>query len=387
MTTVLFNSHDIVLLVVFYICFLFALITLFSGRKSDATHLWLGLFLFSQASIAAYTLTLYGEAFHHWSVTNIPAIFALLESALWLEGPLLLLYARSALYQKLHFKKHDFVLLLPFFIYLVSLLVVHVNFEAEQGPDFLIFLRSDYVQYYEHLRNITRTSFGLWALLTIHGYQKNIAQAYANPESVNYAWLKLLVIGFIVLRLWSEGYLIIFTITSALLPSANMGVIDFNILGIIENYGQLLLVTALLFFALSDSRNILRVNSEVLESLTKKDKVNTYTTEQVERVTKHMEKQRPYLDNQLKVDDLAQQISLSPKLLSNLINREFDVNFFEYINAYRLKEVISYLTNPEMDNQSIIELAFLAGYNSKSSFNRLFKLETGKTPTQFRKER
>jgi AraC-like DNA-binding protein len=96
---------------------------------------------------------------------------------------------------------------------------------------------------------------------------------------------------------------------------------------------------------------------------------------------------RPYLDNQLKIDDLAQQVSLPPKLLSSLINKQFNVNFFEYINSYRLNEVIGYLTNPEMDDQSIIELAFLAGYNSKSSFNRLFKLETGKTPSEFRKLR
>ena len=100
-----------------------------------------------------------------------------------------------------------------------------------------------------------------------------------------------------------------------------------------------------------------------------------------------MKKQRPYLNNQLKIDDLAQQVSLSPKLLSNLINREFKVNFFEYINSYRLEELTTYLNNHEMDNQSIIELAFLAGYNSKSSFNRLFKLDTGKTPSQFRKGR
>jgi len=195
------------------------------------------------------------------------------------------------------------------------------------------------------------------------------------------------VIGFILLRLWTEGYLLVFTFASALLPSASVELIDFDILGIIENYGQLLLVSTLLFFALSDPRNILRVNRELLESLTKKDKINTYTAEQVKRVCKHMEKQRPYLDNQLKIDDLAQQVSLSPKLLSNIINREFNVNFFEYINSYRLKEVCSYLTNPDMNSQSIIELAFLAGYNSKSSFNRLFKLDTGKTPSQFRKER
>lgn len=387
MTTVLFNSHDIVLLVVFYICFLFALIALFSRRKSDSTHLFLGFFLLSQAAISAYTLTLYGDTFNAWSVKHVPAIFALLESALWLEGPLLLLYVRSALYQQLHFKKYDFLLLLPLIIYGITLIVVKMTAATGQTSDFLEFLKSDYVQYYEHLRNIARASFGVWALITIRGYQNNLAQAYANPESVNYAWLKLLVIGYILLRLWTEGYLVLFTLVSALLPSTTLALIDFNLLGIIENYGQLLLVSALLFFALSDPRNILRVNSEVLESLTKKENVKTYTAEQVERVTKHMEATRPYLDNQLKIDDLALQVSLSPKLLSNLINREFDINFFEYINSYRLKEVSSYLSNSEMDDQSIIELAFLAGYNSKSSFNRLFKLDTGKTPSQFRKER
>ncbi len=387
MKTLLFNSHDIVLLVVFYICFLFTLITLFSGRKSDSTHFFLGFFLLSQAAISAYTLALYGEIFHAWSVKHIPAIFATLELALWIEGPLLLLYVRSVLYQQQHFKKYDLLLVLPLIIYGITLIVVKITSPTEQTSDFLIFLRSDHIQYYEHLRNIARASFGIVALITIHGYQNNLSQAYANPESVNYAWLKLLVIGYILLRLWTEGYLVLFTLVSTFLPSTTIALIDFNLLGIIENYGQLVLVSTLLFFALSDPRNILRVKIEVLESLTKKDKVNTYTAEQVKRVTKHMEAVRPYLDNQLKIDDLAQQVSLSPKLLSNLINREFNVNFFEYVNSYRLKEVTNYLTNPEMDNQSIIELAFLAGYNSKSSFNRLFKLDTGKTPSQFRKER
>jgi AraC-like DNA-binding protein len=78
-------------------------------------------------------------------------------------------------------------------------------------------------------------------------------------------------------------------------------------------------------------------------------------------------------------------VSLSPKALSNLINREFNVNFFEYVNNHRLKEVKQHLANPAMADQSIIELAFLAGYNSKSSFNRLFKLDTGQTPSQYRK--
>jgi AraC-like DNA-binding protein len=387
MTTVLYNSHDIVLLVVCYICFFFALATLCNGNKSESTHFYLGFFLLSQVAISANTLMIYGEIFNLWASQHIPAIFASLELALWLEGPLLLLYVRSALYQGLNLKKYDILLLLPIFIYFFTLILVNINFSTEQGSKFLLFLNSAHIQYYEHLRNIVRAAFGFWALWTIQGYQKSISQAYANPESVNYTWLQLLVIGFIILRIWSECYLIVFTFVSEFLPHSSLELIDFNILGIIENYGQLLLVTVLLFFALSDSRNILRVNRKVLESLNKKDKAVTFTAEQVERVEKHMKKMRPYLDNQLKIDDLAQQVSLPPKLLSSLINKQFNVNFFEYINTYRLNEVIGYLTNPEMDDQSIIELAFLAGYNSKSSFNRLFKLETGKTPSEFRKLR
>jgi len=407
MKTVLFNSHDIVLLVTAYICFLFAAMMLLSRHKADSTHFFLAIFLLSQTAISVYVLALYGEAFHHWSLEKIPAIFAILELVFWLEGPLLLLYVRSAIFQQLHFKKHDLLLLLPLFIYMLVLVVVNIQFEAEQGSDFLLFLRSNYSQYYEHLRNIGRAGFGFWAFFTIRHYQNHLSTAYSNPESVNYAWLKILVIGFIILRLWSESYLLIYTFVTAIFDTSAVTLIDFNIMGILDNYGQLLLISTLLYFALSDPRNIVRVSKETLDGitkadiakadtakadsantdLTKADKPNTYSPEQITRVCKHMEKKRPYLNNQLKIDDLAQQVSLSPKLLSNLINREFNVNFFEYVNSYRLKEICSHLKNPEMDEQSIIDLAFLAGYNSKSSFNRLFKLDTGKTPSLFRKER
>ncbi|ALO35498.1 hypothetical protein CMT41_12810 [Colwellia sp. MT41] len=392
MKTLLFNSHDIVLLVACYICFLFAAMTLLGRSKADSTPRFLGFFLLSQAGISAYVLALYGEDFHLWSVAHMPWVFSTLELALWLEGPLLLLYTRSALYQQLSFKKVDLVLLLPLLIYLVTLVLVKVQFTTAQGVDFLLFLRAEHIQYYEHLRNVVRAGFGVWALFTIRHYQNQLSTAYSNTESVNYTWLKLLVVGFIVLRLWSESYLIIYTLVTAIFDASTVTLINFNLMGIIENYGQLLLVSTLLFFALSDPRNILRVSKETLDGITNKDitktdKPNTYSPEQVTRVGNHMEKQRPYLNNQLKIDDLARQVSLSPKLLSNLINREFKVNFFEYVNRYRLKEVSAYLTDPNMANQSIIDLAFLAGYNSKSSFNRLFKLDTGKTPSQFRKEK
>ncbi len=382
MKNVLFNTHDITLLVVFYICLLFAILILTTRR--NATYLWLSAFLLSQAGLSAFIISLYGAGFHNWALEHIPAIFATLEISFWIEGPLLLLYTRSALYQNMTFKKQDIVLLLPLLIYFFVIMTVNILFEAKQGADFLLFLRSEYIQYYEHLRNLIRTSFGFWAFFTIQSYQAKMPAAYSNPDPINYAWLKLLVIGFIILRSWAELYLIMFTLVSELMDQEVVQLINFNLLGVLTNYGQLLLTSALLFFALSDSRTIPRLNKEALESVNLQSSQVTYSTEQITRVSNYMKTKRPYLDNQLKVDDLAQQVSMSPKSLSNLINREFNVNFFEYINNYRLKEVKGYLSDPNMAEKSIIEIAFLAGYNSKSSFNRLFKVDTDQTPSQFR---
>ncbi|MFT5757965.1 MAG: AraC-like DNA-binding protein [Alteromonadaceae bacterium] len=385
MKTILFNGHDIVLLVVIYISVLFAAITFFGRRDTSWTHLWLGFFLLSQAGLAVYVLALYGDGFHHWVINKAPAAFALLELVMWLEGPLLLLYTRSVLYQHLRFQLQDLILLLPLLIYAVTLIVAVMGFEPEQGSSYLRFLRSEYIQFYEHLRNFFRAGFGFWALFIIRAYQRQLPNAYSNLDALCYTWLKFLVIGFIFIRLWGVFNLLTYTLLTFLLDDSGLELINFDLMGIMANYGQLLLVSLLLYFSLADSRHILRVNIETLEGVVKTKNSHGYTAEQVNRVKRHMEKKRPYLNSQLKIDDLAHQISVSPKLLSNLINREFKMNFFEYINSYRVKEICGYLANPDMSAQSAIDLAFRAGYNSKTSFNRLFKLETGSTPSQYRK--
>ncbi len=383
MTTVIFNTHDITLLVVFYICLLFSLLIM--TTRPNPTYLWLSAFLLSQAGLSAYILCLYGAGFHFWALQNMPSAFAILELSFWIEGPLLLLYTRSAIYQKVYFKRRDFFLILPLLFYIGVVVYSTLHFEAMHGADFLLFLRSDNIQYYEHVRNIVRAAFGFWAFFTIQSYQSKMSSAYSNPEPIDYAWLKLLVIGFIILRSWDEFYLLVYTLVSKFMAANTIATINFDLLGVLSNYGQLILTSALLFFALSDSRKIPRINKETFESINLPSTQVNYSAEQVSRVSNYMEKNKPFLDNQLKIDDLAQRVSLSPKALSNLINREFNVNFFEYVNNHRLKEVKQHLANPAMADQSIIELAFLAGYNSKSSFNRLFKLDAGQTPSQYRK--
>lgn len=393
MHSILFNGYDIVLFITIYICLLFAFISLVARRDSKinvvSAQIWLGLFLLSQAGVAGYVLVLYGEAFNGWVIEYFPSSLTILEFSFWAEGPLLLLYTRATLYQQNQFASKDTLLLLPLAIYAFTLVFVFSMHNDNEQPVFLHFLQSDYIQYYEHLRNAVRTCFGLWAFVLVRAYQRRLPNAYSNIDQLRYNWLKLLVAGYVILRIWSVFYLLLYTVLTVLLGENAINHVDFNVLGVLSNAGQLGLLSALLYFGLSDSKHLTRVTQETLVDIEQQIHKNTaplYTHEQVARVLKYMEKIKPHLSNHLKIDDLAHQVSLSPKLLSSLINNEFGMNFFEFINSYRLKEIQTYLAEPAMKDQSIIDLAFRAGYNSKTSFNRLFKLETGRTPSQYRKE-
>jgi AraC-like DNA-binding protein len=99
----------------------------------------------------------------------------------------------------------------------------------------------------------------------------------------------------------------------------------------------------------------------------------------------HMETKKPYLESELSLEQLAGQLSLRPKLLSQLINESLHQNFFDFVNRYRIEEAKRLLTNPEDKKITVLEVLYEVGFNSKSSFNTLFKKHTGLTPTEFRK--
>lgn len=103
----------------------------------------------------------------------------------------------------------------------------------------------------------------------------------------------------------------------------------------------------------------------------------------VEQLYKVMETQKPYLNCNLKYSDLAAKLGISVRLLSRIMNEEMGQNFNDFVNAYRIKEVQKQLLNEENGEHTLLAVALDAGFNSKTSFNRIFKNHTGMTPTQF----
>ena len=101
----------------------------------------------------------------------------------------------------------------------------------------------------------------------------------------------------------------------------------------------------------------------------------------------HMTTEKPYLNPELSLPQLAAGINVSPHHLSQVINEQFGRNFFDFVNWYRVQEVKERLTAPQYSHLSVLGIAFDAGFNSKSAFNRVFKNVEGETPTQFKKRR
>jgi len=97
-----------------------------------------------------------------------------------------------------------------------------------------------------------------------------------------------------------------------------------------------------------------------------------------------MEANLYYQDPELSLSSLAEKLSIPPHELSRVINTVFKKGFNDCINEYRVRDVVSKMRDPAYDKLTMLGIAFEAGFNSKSTFNRIFRQMTGKSPAEFK---
>jgi len=97
-----------------------------------------------------------------------------------------------------------------------------------------------------------------------------------------------------------------------------------------------------------------------------------------------METEKLFTNSDLKLQNLAQKLDLSPHHLSQILNEKLGQNFFDFLNHYRIEEAKKYFIDTEKQRYTILSIALEVGFNNKASFNTAFKKHTGMTPSQFR---
>lgn len=97
----------------------------------------------------------------------------------------------------------------------------------------------------------------------------------------------------------------------------------------------------------------------------------------------YMIQNKPYTNPKLTLNELAGMLKLPPYLLSKVINEGYDVNFFDFINGYRIDEFKRRMEDPHFQHYTLLSIAFEVGFNSKTAFNRSFKKITNQSPSEF----
>ena len=114
------------------------------------------------------------------------------------------------------------------------------------------------------------------------------------------------------------------------------------------------------------------------------DEDYSYFTQIEENLLPTIEQKKLFLNPKLSLKECAKSIGTNEKYLSNYLNKNHKVNFNTFINNYRIETAKKMLLSDDSDKYTIEAIANMSGFNSKSSFNAVFKKHVGMTPSEFK---
>lgn len=213
-------------------------------------------------------------------------------------------------------------------------------------------------------------------------HQKMLVNNYSYTEKINLDWLRWIVVSMNVLFI-GLFLLIKYGVKNGLVDNSNL----FAVVGAV--------ITLYIFFigfcgarqnSIPDAApTVTTAADQVISSPGYKNSgLNDQKTAQLFiQLTKHMNENKPFLQDDLSLRTLADQLGITANQLSQTINQKAGSNFFNFINRYRVQLVKDKLKDPAVSHYSILGIAYECGFRSKSAFNKIFKETTGQTPQQY----
>lgn len=219
------------------------------------------------------------------------------------------------------------------------------------------------------------------AFLILSKREQALQQIHSSSPLISQYWLKMILI--IQSSVWICAIMVYLVAGSGL----SLGVhIDSIILSVGSLWLYMVIVLRIKQPHLFVNEKVIHV---VLESESKYEKSalsETVLDELRHKLSHCMEHERLFLIPRLSLDELAGKVECSKHELSQLINRVHEMNFYEYVNHFRI-EYAKELLLSSTHNLTINQVALESGFNSKSSFNTLFKKSEACTPTEFRNKK
>ncbi len=294
-----------------------------------------------------------------------------------LYGPLIYFYTLSITGHLKNFSSRQLRHLIPFSAYLIFLVVLH--FAAGTG-DITTIARPLIIFLF-----VTNTLILVSALVYIgacfriaHNHGLAIRELFSDIEKIRLFWLYVFLATGLVFCLLLIVSWVIYINGMSKSTGGNVTTVVFYLLYFLTTFGAT-------FFSIRHPE--LFTMDELSRSRRSYETLNVNAVQLEEyrqRILNCMEKDRPYLNDELTLKDFSDLLKMPPHIVSMTLNTCLNQNFYNFINRYRIEEVMRMLADSGYADHSLLHIAFAAGFSSKSSFNAMFKKFTGKTPSQYR---
>lgn len=291
---------------------------------------------------------------------------------------LIFIYLKSLFFKHTKFVKKNFVHFIPFALYFVVYTIPRlVNLLSE--PD--VFKHISIIDQSINLALVKDLYFLIYCFLSLKLFYRikgNIKYHYSNINEKDFSWLEkflisislVILVDFIITLLeiffqynviWDGFITLIFLVISVVY---------------LGYYGLKQSTVFLPYFLLE--KQLKNGNNKVLKS--------TESSEVLKRkIEAVLKTDKKYLNPDLTLRVLAEEINLSERKLSSFLNNEMQISFYDFINSYRIIEAKRRLLSNEYEKYTIEGIGHSCGFNSRSSFFKVFKNETGISPSAFKK--
>ena len=294
----------------------------------------------------------------------------------WLWSPLFYLYVKSLFFSDFKISAKHFLHFIPFFVFLQYVLITF-HFKSMEEKMTMItnneLLTSYSSLFLNVLISIQIAIYLIVVLLMHHRYQKKLKGVQSSIGPVQDRWVKIFI----------YGYLTAFLITNICRAGLylNRGLSE---VFIFTSFLAFFIFFLLLFYNAISNPDIFVKTEELFE-------VRTHTIPKQEAhsllkvVNDYMILNETFLNPDLTLKQLASELKIPERLLSGVINQYRSQNFYDFVNSYRISKAQKMLIEDTFKRKTVLEILYESGFNSKSSFNQVFKKITGLTPTEFKR--
>jgi len=343
----------------FFVGTFISFLLIFDKGRIHSENIYLGIvvFLCSLNLIHPHLNLIFGDAPGLGSI-------GLSEPSQFLIVPLVWLYIRKHLSGNYRFSLRESIHFIPFIIILTYIILpISSRIESFSGYP----LSSVLLWVLLVIQSILYTYFSMKLIAKV---RDSLSNELSSLKRLNLKWIQSFFHLFVVLY---AGYFIILVL-----------IVHFNafqFVRIILSAAFMLLIWIIGFRALRKEPVIPQP-----ESIKTTELLNSTEAESlIKKLEKIMGIEKIYLNPELTLNDLSDELDSTRNEISWVLNNSIGKNFYNYVNEFRVLEVIELMKDQKRDHQKILALAFDAGFNSKPAFNAVFKKITGTTPSEYRK--